>query len=155
GRLKKAELLRKDLASGLTGVSELMTVTSGKDVLTSFTEERNINKYKKKQVIYSEGNRPFQLFFIQKGKVKTYKINELAKELTVGLYSEGDFLGYIALMEGSSYRESAVAMEDTELAVIPRDDFNELINSSKEISQKFIKLLGKNAYEKEKQQKKK
>ena len=151
GRLKKAELLRKDLASGLTGLSELMTVTSGKDVLTSFTEERNINKYKKKQVIYSEGNRPFQLFFIQKGKVKTYKINELAKELTVGLYSEGDFLGYIALMEGSSYRESAVAMEDTELAVIPRDDFNELINSSKEISQKFIKLLARNVSEKEEQ----
>ena len=151
GRLKKAELLRKDLASGLTGLSELMTVTSGKDVLTSFTEERNINKYKKKQVIYSEGNRPFQLFFIQKGKVKTYKINELAKELTVGLYSEGDFLGYIALMEGSSYRESAVAMEDTELAVIPRDDFDELINSSKEISQKFIKLLARNVSEKEEQ----
>ena len=151
GRLKKAELLRKDLASGLTGLSELMTVTSGKDVLTSFTEERNINKYKKKQVIYSEGNRPFQLFFIQKGKVKTYKINELAKELTVGLYSEGDFLGYIALMEGSSYRESAIAMEDTELAVIPRDDFDELINSSKEISQKFIKLLARNVSEKEEQ----
>jgi len=151
GRLKKAELLRKDLASGLTGLSELMTVTSGKDVLTSFTEDRNTNKYKKKQVIYSEGNRPFQLFFIQKGKVKTYKINELAKELTVGLYSEGDFLGYIALMEGSSYRESAIAMEDTELAVIPRDDFDELINSSKEISQKFIKLLARNVSEKEEQ----
>jgi len=135
----------------LTGLSELMTVTSGKDVLTSFTEDRNTNKYKKKQVIYSEGNRPFQLFFIQKGKVKTYKINELAKELTVGLYSEGDFLGYIALMEGSSYRESAIAMEDTELAVIPRDDFDELINSSKEISQKFIKLLARNVSEKEEQ----
>lgn len=151
GRLKKAELLRKDLASGLAGLGELMSVNSGKDVLTSFTESRNINKYKKKQVIYSEGNRPFQLFFIQKGKVKTYKINELGKELTVGLYSEGDFLGYIALMEGSSYRESAVAMEDTELAVIPRDDFNELMNSSKEISQKFIKLLARNVSEKEEQ----
>lgn len=151
GRLKKAELLRKDIASGLNGLSELMNVSSGKDILASFTDGRNINKYKKKQIIYSEGNRPSQLFFIQKGKVKTYKVNDLGKELTVGLYSEGDFLGYVALMEGSSYKESAVAMEDTELAVIPREDFNELMNSSKEISQKFIKLLARNVSEKEEQ----
>jgi CRP-like cAMP-binding protein len=151
GRLKKAELLRKDIASGLNGLNELMSVSSGKDILASFTEGRNINKYKKKQVIYSEGNRPSQLFFIQKGKVKTYKTNDFGKELTVGLYSEGDFLGYVALMEGSSYRESAIAMEDTELAIIPREDFNELMNSSKEISQKFIKLLARNVSEKEEQ----
>jgi len=151
GRLKKAELLRKDIASGLNGLNELMNVSSGKDILASFTEGRNINKYKKKQVIYSEGNRPSQLFFIQKGKVKTYKINDLGKELTVGLYSDGDFLGYVALMEVSSYSESAVAMEDTELAIIPREDFNELMNSSKEISQKFIKLLARNVSEKEEQ----
>jgi len=151
GRLKKAELLRRDIAGGLTGLSELINVNSGKEILTSFTEGRNINKHKKKQVIYSEGNRPFHLFFIQKGKVKTYKTNDLGKELTVGLYSEGDFLGYIALMEGSSYKESAVAMEETELAIIPREDFNELMNSSKEISQKFIKLLARNVSEKEEQ----
>ncbi len=150
-RLKKAELLRKEIAEGLSGFNELMNLSRGKDVLVSFTEGRNINKYKRKHVIYSEGNRPSNLFFIQKGKVKTYKINDLGKELTVGLYSEGDFLGYIALMEGSSYKESAMALEDTELAIIPREDFNELMNSNKEISGKFMKLLARDVSEKEEQ----
>jgi len=65
--------------------------------------------------------------------------------------SLGDFLGYIELMEGSSYKEAAIAMEDAELAIIPREDFNELMNNSREISQKFIKLLARNVSEKEEQ----
>ena len=36
-----------------------------------------INKYKKKQTIYSEGNHPNRLYYILKGKVKAYKTNEI------------------------------------------------------------------------------
>lgn len=150
-RLKKAELVKHGIAEGLKGLNQLMYVNSGRDIMQSFTEDRNINRYKKKQVVYSEGNRPSRLFFIQKGKVKTYKINDLGKELTVGLYNEGDFLGYVTLMEGTPYKESAIAMEDTELAIIPKEEFEELMNSSKEVRQKFMKLLAKNVTEKEEQ----
>jgi len=148
-RLKKTELLKQDIAEGLKGFDQLMHANSGKDIIQSFTEDRNINRYKKKQVIFSEGNRPSNLFFIKKGKVKMYKTNDMGKELTVGLYAEGDFLGHVTLIEGSSYKESAVAMEDTELAIIPKQEFEELMNSNKEMTQKFMKLLAKNITEKE------
>jgi CRP-like cAMP-binding protein len=42
-----------------------------------------------------------------------------------------------------------VAMEETELAVIPREDFDELVNTNPEIAKKFIQLLAKNISEKE------
>jgi CRP-like cAMP-binding protein len=101
--------------------------------------------------VYTEGNRPTRLFFVEKGKVKTFKTNEYGKELVIGLYNEGDFLGYTALLEGTAYHETAEALEDTELAVIPREDFEQLVYSNKEIAQKFIKLLVKNVSEKENQ----
>jgi CRP/FNR family cyclic AMP-dependent transcriptional regulator len=151
GRLKKASLFKEKIAEGIEGLNQLMNASGGKNVLQSLHEGRNINKYKKKQVIYSEGNRPSRLYYIQKGKVRTFKSNENAKELAVGLYNEGDFLGYIALLEGTSYKETAEAMEDTELAVIPKEDFENLIHNNREIAELFIKLLAKNISEKEEQ----
>jgi CRP/FNR family transcriptional regulator, cyclic AMP receptor protein len=110
-----------------------------------------MNKYKKKQVIYHEGNRPTRLYFIQKGKVKLFKTNDDGKELVVNLYQEGDFFGYIALLEGTSYKDIAAAMEDSEIAEIPKEEFEQLMTMNKEVTQKFIQLLAKNITEKEQQ----
>src|SRR5205823_3760620 len=55
---------------------------------TSFFENRNINRYKKKQIIYAEGNHPLHLYYIKKGIVKTYKCNAEGKELITGIYGE-------------------------------------------------------------------
>lgn len=150
-RLRKAGLIKQEIAEGLHGLDQLMNAAGGKNVLQSFKEGRNLNKYKKKQIIYTEGNRPSRLYYIQKGKVKIYKTNESGKELVVGLYNAGDFLGYIALLEGTAYKETAEAMEDTELAIIPKEDFEELMNNNREVVQSFIKLLASNVTDKETQ----
>jgi DNA-binding response OmpR family regulator len=150
GRLKKAEVLKEEF-SGLAGFQKLMTVHNGRDILKELSADRNTNKYKPKQQVFSEGNRPTCLFYIQKGKVKTYKTNDYGKELVMDLYNEGDFLGFISLLENTNYQETAVAMEESELAIIPKEDFEELMNSNPEVSQKFIQLLAKNISEKKNQ----
>lgn len=150
-RLNKVALLKKEFEADAAGMRQMLDEFTGKKVLENFTLDRNTNHYKRKQVIYSEGNHPSRLFYIEKGKVKTYKTNLDGKEFTVGLYNEGDFLGYIALLEESVYKETAEAIEDAEIAVIPREEFQELINNNKEVTQKFIQLLAKNVSEKEEQ----
>jgi CRP-like cAMP-binding protein len=151
GRLKKAELLKDEMLSGIDGFNKLLAVSGSKDALETLTTDRDINKYRKKQTIYNEGNRAARMFYIVKGKVKTYKTNEDGKELVVGLYSEGDFLGYLALLEGGSFKETAEAIEDSELAVIPKEDFDELMNSNPMVSHRFIQLLAKNVTDMENQ----
>lgn len=150
-RLKKSDLMKQEFSPDLHGVNELLKISTGKDLLESLTADRNINKYKKKQIIYSEGNRPSRLYYVLKGKIKTYKTNEDGKELVVGLYNEGDFLGYVSLLQGTSYHEMAEAIEETELAVIPKEDFEELVNSNLEVARKFIGMLAKNVTDKEDQ----
>jgi len=150
-RLKKIDLLKQELSPGLEGLEHLMQASLNKSDLRSFTEGRNFNKYKKKQTIYSEGNHPNRLYYILKGKVKAYKTNESGKELVTDLFSSGDFLGHIALLEGTAYKDTAEAMEETELAVIPKEDFDELINKNVEVANKFIQLLAKNISTKENQ----
>ena len=150
-RIKKIDMLKEELSPGIDGIQYLMQATLGKDDFQLFAEGRNINKYEKKQVIYKEGNHPHHLYYIVDGKVKVFKRNDNGKELVTGLYSTGDFLGYVPLLENSAYKDSALALEETELAAIPREDFDQLIFNNKEVAQKFIRLLAKNVAEKENQ----
>ena len=45
----------------------------------------------------------------------------------------------------------AEALEETELAVIPKEDFEELMNASRDVARKFITLLARNVTEMEEQ----
>lgn len=148
-RLKKIELLRQTLGIGFNTLEGLIHANNSEDLLKELTNGRNTNKYKKKQLVFSQGNRPTCLFYIQKGKVKVYKSNDDGKELVVNLYNEGDFLGYIALLENTNYKENAEAMEESEIAIIPKEDFELLVNNNQQVSKKFIQLLANNISEKE------
>jgi CheY-like chemotaxis protein len=150
-RLKKIELLKQDLSSNIEGLQYLMRTSLGKDSLKQLATDSNVNTYKKKQIIYSEGNHPNRLYYVLKGKVKTYKSNDNGKELVTEIFSTGDFLGYVAMLENTVYKDSAAALEESELAIIPREDFDKLINNNKEFAQKFIRLLAKNISERENQ----
>ncbi|SJZ52588.1 response regulator [Sediminibacterium ginsengisoli] len=151
-RLKKAELLKKELQPGLDGLQDLMEYAGDtRKVLSDFTGNRNVNKYKRKQAVYAEGNRADYLYYVTKGKIKAFKSNEDGKELVTELYSPGDFIGYTSLIEGTVYKDSAEAIEDAELAMIPKRDFEQLLNNNREIAMKFMSLLAKNVAEKEKQ----
>ncbi len=143
-RLKKSDTQKQSLLDKINEEHEVEA-----DVMAALVENRNINKYKKKQVIYSEGNRPSRVYYILKGKVKTFKTNDEGKELVIDLYGEGDFLGYIALLDGSPYKETAEALENAELAVIPKEDFENLLNSDSRVSRRFISLITKKLNEKD------
>ena len=49
------------------------------------------------------------------GRVRTYKINDDAKEYSVAINGPGDFIGYLSVLEGDRYMESAESMDDVEI----------------------------------------
>ena len=112
-------------------------------------ENYNSESYTKKQVIYTEGKRPRFLYYIVKGKVKAVRSNEDGKEYIIDLYSDGDFLGYPALIEEKNYDESVIALEDTEIMQIPREDFQQIIYNDITVASRFIRIITQNVKEKE------
>lgn len=88
-RLRKTDLLKQEWMHGLEGLNKLIHITDGKNLLLSLIEDCTVNRYRKKQIIYQEGTRPSRLYFIQKGKVKTYKTglayNSLRKKVAEAL----------------------------------------------------------------------
>jgi DNA-binding response OmpR family regulator len=147
-RLKKADIANQKNRA-INESNDFKSVVTEHEMMELLTGNRDISIYKKKQVIYTEGNRPLRMYYIQKGKVKTYRTNQDGKQLITGLYNEGDFLGYVPLMEGTPYRDVAEAIEFVELAVIPKEDFMELMNTSREAVKKFTQLLSHDISKKE------
>lgn len=105
--------------------------------------------FKRKDIIYRQGDFASYAFKIKKGKVKTYQINPDGKEFIQDLLKDGDFLGEKALIQDTDRTEFAQALEDTELLLIPRQEFQDLIFQNREVSGQFIKMLSKNLIEKE------
>ena len=150
-RLKKINILKKKYEAGNAGLAELLVDAGRTDVLEELSSNRNINVYKRKQVIYNEGNHPNRLFYVQKGKVKLYKSNDDGKDLTIGLYGPGEYFGFMPLFDNSIYKETAEAMEDSDIAVIPREEFDTLIKENSSVVKKFLQILAGNISEKENQ----
>ena len=148
-RLRKVSVLKKALSSDIAGVNELISTIDNKRTLEQLAEESNVNTYKKKQLVFKEGQNPHYLYYIIKGKIKTFKTHEDGKDLVMDLYNSGDFFGYTTLLEGGAYKENAETMEECELALIPRKDFEDLVNTNPAVAKKFISLLAKNVVDKE------
>ena len=138
----------KPIAEISEPVTEVIRLNGVEDVLDVLIKDRDILYYKKKQIIFSEGNCSRNLYFVKKGKVKIYQTNDIGKQLVVDLYAENDFIGYIPLIENSNYTEIAEALEETELIVIPRGEFNQLIKTNQQVMDLFIHLLSKSVCEK-------
>ncbi len=150
-RLKKNEILKKEFTKNVEGINEFINEANGVESLKELSKEREVRIYKKKDDIYKEGNYPKGIYFVSKGKVKIYQTNELGKEFITELHKEGDFFGYLSLLKDEKYSSTASTLEDSEIYMIPKEDFFSLIYKNAEVSKKFIEILSNNLLENEKQ----
>lgn len=148
-RLKRIEQFAGDVAPGVQGLNNFLESVSGMESLQKLTEEKRSKKFNKKDNIFFEEDFPNFVYFINEGKIKTSKMNKDGKDFITGLYKEGDFFGYLEMIKDCNYTESATALENSELTLIPREDFLKLLYSSKEVSTKFIKMLAGSMTEKQ------
>lgn len=149
-RLQRAEKFRKSLEN-TKDLNTFINEAKGAEALQGLTNSRESRPFQKKANIYNEGSVPRYLYYIEKGKVKTYKTNEDGKELIINILGEKEFFGHTTLLRGDNYSESASALEDCELTLIPKDDFFALLNSNRDVSAKFIKILAGNVASQEEQ----
>ena len=161
-RLVKSDKIKKSFdltGNGNRDFNHFINETKAVEALKTLTIDREVRSFLKKTEIYTEGSNPRNVYFIQKGKVKIYKTNEDGKELILNILGENgtsqehreDFFGHMAILSGGHHTESAMALEDCELIVLPKEDFQSLLSSSREVSAKFVKMLAGNIASQEEQ----
>jgi CheY-like chemotaxis protein len=148
-RLKKSAILQQKYNSNAGGLHQFLKDVKKSGLIEKLSEQYEVVNYEKKQAIYQEGRRPRFLYYLVKGKVKGFKANEDGKEYIANLYSDGDFIGYTALIEDKAYDDSASVLENAEIMLIPKDDFLQMVYSDISIASKFIHIITQNVKDKE------
>lgn len=81
------------------------------------------------------------LFCVHQGKIKLSKAVGDNKEQIVHLLREGGVVGYRALIAGTRYSHSAIALEDCVVCFVPRPDFMRLVQVNPQFSMVLMQLL--------------
>ena len=150
-RLRKHEMRSKAYNDSADGLDSFIVDAKQALQLKDLCKDKRIKSYKKKAEVFSEGDNPLFVFFVKSGNVKVFKAHPEGKELITNLYKEGDFFGFEPVLTDTRYEESAIAMHDSEIVIIPRQDFMTLLYKQRDVSASFISLLSKKVAEREKQ----
>ncbi|CAD5265500.1 MULTISPECIES: response regulator [unclassified Imperialibacter] len=140
-RLKKRLAQNPGLRGDSNNINLLFNEAREAKAVDQLLAGKPMRTFRKREFIFMEGQTNNEVFFIRKGKIKTYKLNYEGKELITGIYKVADFLGHIYVLEERPNQESAEAMEESELVIVPKVEFINAVYASKELARKFIKLL--------------
>lgn len=125
--------------------------TDGLAAFKTVTDGHKTKDFKKNRVIYYEGDQGRGLYLITSGKIKTIKLSQDGRELMTGMYTAGDYIGISAILTGSPYTDTATAIEDSQLCLIPMDQLENMLSLYPDVARKFIHLLSYDNQEKEEQ----
>lgn len=98
-------------------------------------------QFKKESIVLFENENANTLFVIVNGKVKISRISDEGKEVILTILNESDFFGEMGLLDGMSRSATVTAMEDTELFLIQRNEFLELLHSYPEVAIALLQEL--------------
>lgn len=98
-------------------------------------------KYKKGQIVFFEGDVSDKFYIINGGKIKIFKYTKEGKEQILYILSEGDFIGYLSLLKKGKFDFNAEALEDVNVCMLTKDDFDKLVKKTPEISLRILENL--------------
>ena len=93
--------------------------------LPTWSGDKKTQTHAKKQVIYAEGDHPIRLYYLAKGKVKAYHTNKDGKYFITSFIQEGDFFGFVDILENQAYRESTEALEESTIISVSAVEFQQ------------------------------
>src|SRR3984885_702592 len=105
---------------------------------------QSIGKFRKDEVVFSQGDPADAVFYIQKGKVKLTVVSEQGKEAVVAILGADDFFGE-GCLAGQDQRIATVkAMADSTITRLEKSAIVRLIHKEPTFSEMFIAhLLGR------------
>jgi CRP/FNR family transcriptional regulator, cyclic AMP receptor protein len=102
---------------------------------------RTISKYRKDQIIFSQGKPADAVFYIQKGKVKITVVSEQGKEAVVAILGPDEFCGEGCLTGQLRRMATAVAMTECEIMRLEKAAMVRVIHEEPAFSEMFVAHL--------------
>lgn len=110
----------------------------GLQKIASIAKEVSI---KKGEPLFKEKEDTKGLWLIHSGKIEISRVTADGWRQTLVVLPTGHFFGELSILENRKHVASAVALKDTELFLIPKEDFEKLISEDCALALNIIKQM--------------
>ena len=111
--------------------------------LEKFAEVTREKSYPKGSVILFEDDPGDSLFVVRDGRVKVVLIGEDGREVILGVLGVGEYFGELSLIDDRPRSAHVIAMEDSNLLVLRREDFRKRVESSPSVAWSLLTELSR------------
>ncbi|UCG88829.1 MAG: Crp/Fnr family transcriptional regulator [Gemmatimonadota bacterium] len=99
--------------------------------------------YPKNSVIVFENDPGDALYVVDSGQVKVVLTGEDGREVILSVLGQGDFFGEMALIDDMPRSANVIAMENSRLIVLYRDDFHRCLEAQPRIALGLLRALSR------------
>jgi CRP-like cAMP-binding protein len=108
------------------------------DALAQKVHKRNLSK---DEVLFYKGDGGDSLFIINKGRVKIVTQDSQENEVVLNQVGAGEIIGEMALLDHEPRSAGVVALEETSVMELSREDFMEILSRQPELALSVIRSL--------------
>jgi len=98
-------------------------------------------RFKKGEIIFSDGDEGKGFYVVVQGLVKIFKLSPEGKEQILHIYGPGEPFGQVAVYAGWSYPASAEAIAESHALFFPREAFVDLITRIPSLAMSMLAVL--------------
>ncbi|MBI5074345.1 MAG: Crp/Fnr family transcriptional regulator [Nitrospirae bacterium] len=110
---------------------------------TLIHDNSDMKDIKKGESLYMQGSADRNIYILKTGTVKMTKLSPQGKEIILDIVNKGSIFGEMTYTEPRERNESAVAMEDSVICIISKQNFDKLLDMIPGLSIQFTKIFGK------------
>ncbi len=112
--------------------------SEGLEKLSKIVEKLSL---KKGEQLFKEKDDTRGVFLLHSGKVEISRVTADGWRQTLTVVTPGDFFGELSILERRHHVASAVAVEDAELFLIPKEEFDRLMEQDTKLACYILKKI--------------
>jgi CRP/FNR family cyclic AMP-dependent transcriptional regulator len=114
-----------------------------RDELLKFAELTRERTYPKGSVILFQGDPGDSLYVLRQGRAKVVLIGEDGREVILGVLEPGAHFGELALIDDQPRSAHVIAMEDSQLLILRREDFRRRVEANPTVAWALLMELSR------------
>ena len=135
----KRETTELDIAESIPDLWQILTEEQRELLVKNYT----IQRFRKNETIYCEGETPMHLMCLLSGKVKIYKEGVGGRSQIIRVMKNQEYFAYRAFFAEENFVTAAAAFEPCTICLIPMPLIMQLLKENNELAVFFIRQLSK------------
>lgn len=111
------------------------------DIILKLSEKVSVQNFSASQIIFEENTEGDYVYLILEGTIKIYQKTKQKLDSILGILHAGDFFGELEMIDDLPRSATTMALSDSRLCKIYKNDFRDIINAYPQTVQNLLKTF--------------